>query len=137
MSLKVQPPWSMPPETAALGKVLLNENSPYRLIGDSLFDKTTEHDFAELYSPEGKPGISPVLLAFISVFQFLEKLPDRQAAELLRMRIDWKYALHLPLAYKGFDYSVLSEFRDRLIEHEAEGRVFERLVKEFRAIGLI
>lgn len=51
--------------------------------------------------------------------------------------MDWKYALHLPLAYEGFDYSVLSEFRDRLLEHNAEGRVFEQLVQEFRLIGLI
>jgi transposase len=67
----------------------------------------------------------------------MEKLPDRQAAESMRMRIDWKYALHLPLTYAGFDYSVLSEFRDRLIEHEAEGRVFETLVQAFQAMGLV
>jgi transposase len=76
-------------------------------------------------------------LAFITVFQFLEKLPGRQAAESLRLRIDWKYALRLPLTYEGFDYSVLSEFRDRLIEHAAEGRVFETLVQAFRGMGLI
>ena len=33
--------------------------------------------------------------------------------------------------------SVLSEFRDRLLGHEAEGRVFDHLVSEFRAWGLI
>jgi transposase len=53
------------------------------------------------------------------------------------MRMDWKYALRLPLMYEGFDYSVLSEFRDRLLEHEAEGKVFEQLVNEFQAMGLI
>lgn len=137
MCLKEQPPWPMPAETAAVGKILLKENSPYRLIGDQLFDKIQEHEFADLYSSEGKPGISPIILAFVSVFQFMEKLPDRQAAEAMRMRMDWKYALRLPLTYAGFDYSVLSEFRDRLIAHEAEGRVFERLVAEFQALGLI
>ena len=49
----------------------------------------------------------------------MEKLPDRQAAEAVRIRLDWKYALHLPLTYTGFDYRVLSEFRDRLLAHEA------------------
>ena len=137
MCLKVQPPWPMPAETAAVGKVILRADSPYRLIGEQLFERFSEQDYADLYSPEGKPGISPVILAFVTVFQFMEKLPDRQAAESLRMRIDWKYALHLPLTYEGFDFSVLSEFRDRLIEHEAEGRVFETLVQAFRAMGLI
>jgi transposase len=55
-------------------------------------------------SSEGKPGISPVILAFVTVFQFMEKLPDRQAAEAVRIRLDWKYALRLPLTYAGFDY---------------------------------
>jgi transposase len=137
MCLKVQPPWGMPAETAAIGKAILKEDSPYRLIGDRLFERYSENDYADLYSPEGKPGISPVILAFVTVFQFMERLPDRQAAESLRMRMDWKYALHLPLAYEGFDYSVLSEFRDRLLAHQAEGRVFEQLVQEFRTMGLI
>ena len=137
MCLKVQPPWAIPAETAAVGKVILKEASPYRLIGDRLFDRYREEDYADLYSTEGKPGISPVVLAFVTVFQFMERLPDRQAAESLRMRMDWKYALHLPLAYEGFDHSVLSEFRDRLLEHQAEGRVFEQLVQEFRSMGLV
>jgi len=137
MCLKVHAPWSMPADTEAVGKVILEENSAYRLIGEKLFDKFHEQDFVDFYSVEGKPGISPVILAFVTVFQFMEKLPDRQAAESLRMRMDWKYALHLSLAYEGFDYSVLSEFRDRLLEHHAEGLVFEQLVEEFRSMGLI
>jgi transposase len=127
----------MPAETAAVGEALLKEDSPYRLTGDKLFERLCDTDFADFYSAEGKPGISPVILAFVTVFQFLEKLPDRQAAEALRMRLDWKYALHLALTYAGFDYSVLSELQDRLLAHEAEGRVFEKLVSEFRALGLI
>jgi transposase len=51
--------------------------------------------------------------------------------------MDWKYALHLPLAYAGFDFSVLSEFRDRLLEHQAERHIFDRLVEAFHATGLI
>lgn len=137
MCLKVQEPWPMPAETARVGKALLEEASPYRLIGEQIFEKFHEQDYADLYSLEGKPGISPVILAFVTVFQFMEKLPDRQAAESLRMRVDWKYALRLPLSYAGFDFSVLSEFRDRLLEHAAEGRVFEQLVREFQEMGLI
>ena len=116
MCLKIQPPWPMPKETGRIGKILLGDKSPYRLIGDQLFEKLNEADFADLYPAEGQPGLSPVILAFLTVFQFMEKLPDRQTAKSLRMRLDWKYALHLPLEYEGFDFSVLSEFRDRLIE---------------------
>jgi transposase len=127
----------MPEETKRIGRKLLKENDPYRLMGDQLFEQLHEADYADLYSAEGKPGISPVLLALVSVFQFMEKLADRQAAQALRMRLDWKYALHLPLAYEGFDFSVLSEFRDRLIQGQAEDRVFEKLVEQVRALGLI
>ena len=137
MCLKVQEPWSMPSETERIGRALLEEASAYRLIGDKLFTKLNEQDFADLYPSEGQPGLSPVILAFVTVFQFIEKLPDRQAAESLRMRLDWKYALHLPLEYEGFNFSVLSEFRDRLLAGKAEGRVFEKLVAQIRETGLI
>jgi len=137
MCLKIQSPWPMPAETERIGRKLLKENDVYRLIGDRLFEQLNEEEYADLYSAEGKPGISPILLAFLSVFQFMEKLADRQAVNALRMRLDWKYALHLPLEYEGFDFSVLSEFRDRLIKGQAEGRVFEKLVKQIREMGLI
>ena len=137
MSLKIQSPWQMPDETRRIGQHLLDEKNIYRLIGDELFAKLNEKDFADLYPSEGQPGLSPVILAFVTVFQFIEKLPDRQAAESLRMRLDWKYALHLPLEDEGFNFSVLSEFRDRLIVGKAEGRVFETLVAQIREMGLI
>jgi transposase len=127
----------MPAETERIGRKLLKENDVYRLIGDRLFEQLNEEEYADLYSVEGKPGISPIILAFISVFQFMEKLADRQAMTSLRMRLDWKYALHLPLDYEGFDFSVLSEFRGRLIKGQAEGRVFEKLVGQIREMGLI
>ena len=95
--LKIQTPWPMPEETGRIGKRILEEHDPYRLIGDRLFEKWREEEFADLYSREGRPGYSPVILAFVSIFQFMERLADRQAAQALRMRLDWKYALHLPL----------------------------------------
>ena len=137
MSLKLEAPRPMPADTALVGSKLLPANSPYRLIGEKLYEQYRDEDFADLYSHEGKPAISPVILAFVIVFQFLEKLSDRQAAEAMRMRLDWKYALHLPLEYAGFDYSVLSEFRDRLIEHQAERRVFDRLLEQMQGLGLL
>jgi transposase len=38
--------------------------------------------------------------------QFIEDLSDRQAAEAVRSRIDWKYVLGLELTNPGFDFSV-------------------------------
>lgn len=121
MCLKIHEPWAMPSETRRIGQMLLSKESSYRLVGDQLFVTLHEQEFADLYPSEGQPGLSPVILALVTVFQFIEKLPDRQAAEAVRMRLDWKYALHLPLEYEGFHYSVLSEFRDRLISGQAEG----------------
>jgi hypothetical protein len=54
-------------------------------------------------------------LALVTVMQFRENLSDRQAAEAVRARIDWKYLLGLELSDAGFDKSVLSEFRHRLL----------------------
>ena len=137
MSLKPQPSRSMPEETASVVSPLLPADSPYKLVGDELYEQYDEADYVDLYSPEGKPAISPVDLAFVTAFQFMENLSDRQAADALRLRLDWKYALHLPLDYAGFNFSVLSEFRSRVIKHQAEARVFESVLKQLQALGLI
>jgi transposase len=81
---------------------------------------TNDEDFEELFPSEGQPAKSPWRLALILVLQFAEGLSDRQAAEAVRARIDWKYALGLELSDSGFDHSVLSEFRDRLLNGSAE-----------------
>lgn len=75
--------------------------------------------FVALFATRGRPAETPWRLALITVMQFAEGLSDRQAAEAVRARIDWKYALGLPLTDAGFDYSVLSEFRARLIDGSA------------------
>jgi transposase len=137
MSLKPQPPRPMPEETANVVGSLLPTDSPYKLVGDELYEQYNEADYVDLYHTEGKPGISPVDLAFVTAFQFMENLSDREAAEALRLRLNWKYALHLPLDYAGLNYSVLSEFRDRVIEHQAEARVFESVLKQLQTLGLI
>ncbi len=64
--------------------------------------------------------MAPWRLALVTVLQFMENLSDRQAANAVRARIDWKYLLGLELTDKGFHYSVLSEFRDRLLDGESE-----------------
>jgi hypothetical protein len=71
----------------------------------------------------------------ITIMQFRENLADRQAAEAVRARIDWKYLLGLELTDPGFDFSVLSEFRDRLLAGSAEELLLEKLLERCRALG--
>ena len=73
----------------------------------------------------------------MTVLQFRENLADRQAAEAVRARMDWKYLLGLELADPGFDFSVLSEFRSRLLAGNAEGVLLEKLLQECQAFGFI
>jgi transposase len=94
-------------------------------------------DFTSLYANDGKPALAPNLLAMVCVLQALDNLPDRQAADAVRLRIDWKYALHLPLDYTGFDASDLSEFRERLLAHELGQPLFEMVLQRLCALGLL
>lgn len=137
MSLKPQPSRPMPEELARLGLILLPSDSPYRLIGDQLYAQYDNAAFASLYHAEGKPALPPVDLLFVLAFQALEDLGDRAAADAMRLRLDWKYALHLPLDYAGFDFSVLSDFRARLVAHDASARLFDQLLMQLRALGLL
>jgi len=69
--------------------------------------------------------------------QFREHLADRQAAEAVRARIDWKYLLSLELTDPGFDFSVLSAFRDRLLAGSAEELLLDKLLERCCAVGLL
>src|SRR3990172_2341827 len=137
MSLKPQPSREMPADLARIGATLLSPESPYRLVGERLYAKYHDEDYADLYPAEGQPGLSPVDLAFVTAFQYMEDIADRAAAEAIRLRLDWKYALHLPLDDTGFNFSVLSEYRARLVNHQAEGRVFEALLGDLQELGLL
>ena len=99
-----------------------------------LFDN---QQFSTLFSHTGQPALAPARLAMVTILQFMEDLPDRQAADAVRMRIDWKYVLGLPLADRGFDASVLSEFRARLVAGDGASILFETLLERLRDYGLL
>lgn len=88
-----------------------------------------------MYPTHGQPTVRPWRLALICVLQFIEDLPDRQAAEAVRSRIDWKYVLGLELTDSGFDFSVLCEFRARLMAGGAEQQLLDTLLRQFKERG--
>lgn len=138
MSVHFQPFPELPEATARLAKTVFKRKaSIYLTIGDQLGPLFEAVDFAPLYAADGQPALSPNLLALVTLFQFMENLPDREAADAVRSRIDWKYALHLALDDQGFDASVLSEFRQRLAQHEMAQALFEHLLQRLQALGLL
>src|SRR3954452_9022520 len=65
----------------------------------------------------GRPGVEPVVLLGVLIFQFLERVPDRQAVEMVKYHLGWKLALNLKLGDPGFHSTTLVYFRQRLLEH--------------------
>jgi transposase len=85
-------------------------------VRDRLDGLFTDADFTDWYPADGRPGLSPAQPALVSVLQYAENLTDRQAADAVRCRLDWKCCLGLELDDPGFDFTVLSEFRGRVAE---------------------
>ncbi|MEW1913733.1 transposase [Kitasatospora sp. NPDC085895] len=96
-----------------------------------------DEDFADWYPRDGRPGLSPAQLATVSVLQFLLGLSDRDAAEAVRCRIDFKYALGLELDDPGFHHSVLSDFRDRLLQEGRADRLLDLAPARLKETGLV
>jgi transposase len=137
MSLSFEPILPVPPETVRVAQAAFPKGNPYLTLRDELGPIFGDADFACLFSTTGQPAVPPWQLALVTLMQFRENLSDRQAAEAVRSRIDWKYVLGLELTDAGFDFSVLSEFRQRLIEHNASELLLERLLEHCRQVGLI
>ncbi len=137
MSLHPMPTPSVPEWTAKVAQAAFPKGNPYLSLRDELGTIFEDEDFLDLYAEEGQPGLSPSRLAWVTIMQFRETLSDRQAAEAVRARIDWKYFLGLELTDPGFDFSVLSEFRDRLLAGSAEERLLDKLLERAQTHGLL
>jgi transposase len=128
MSLHHEPAFTIPEQTARVARAAFRRPTLPMRLADELGAIVEGVDFSPLFSPVGQPAISPVRLALVTLLQFTEDLGDRDAADAVRSRIDWKYCLGLELEDEGFDFSVLSEFRSRLLEAGAEQVLFERIL---------
>jgi transposase len=137
VSLHPDPIGPVPKETVRVARAAFPKGSRYLQMRDALGTIFTDADFAALYATRGRPVETPWRLALVTVMQFAEGLSDRQAAEAVRARIDWKYALGLDLTDAGFDFSVLSEFRARLIAGAAEQLLLDRLLVACTERGLL
>ena len=138
MSLRPQQPLPpVPEDTARVARAAFRRGNPYVLLRDRLGAVFADADFADLYPALGQPAYAPWRLALVTLMQFREGLSDRQAADAVRGRTDWKYLLGLDLAAAGFDFSVLCEFRGRPLQHESTERLLARVLEAARGAGLL
>lgn len=127
----------VPEETARVAQAAFPKGNVYLQMRDVLGVVYDDTQFADLFATRGRPAETPWRLALVTVMQFAEGLSDRQAAEAVRARIDWKYALGLALTDPGFDFSVLSAFRARLVAGAAEQRVLDALLAACKQRGYL
>ncbi|GAC1350995.1 MAG: hypothetical protein NVSMB27_38870 [Ktedonobacteraceae bacterium] len=135
MTLHSQTEFSIPEETARVARAAYPKGNLYMKMRDAWGTIYQDESFAHLFPQNGRLVEAPWRLAFITVVQFLEGLPDRQAADAVRGRIDLKYALGLELTDPGFDFTILSDFRKRLIEGEAEQVLLDAMLAVFKEQG--
>jgi len=135
--LKPESMLAIPEETKTVAKQAFPKGNIYLALRDKLGPIFEDELFGDLYPSLGQPAESPARLARVTLMQFMENLPDRQAAEAVRSRINWKYMLGLKLNDPGFDYSVLSEFRNRLIVGGKSQLLLERLLEGCDELGLL
>ena len=136
MSLKPKQIDPVPRQTKRVAKAAFPKGNLYLTLRDQLGPIFQDQDFSDLFPKDGQPALPPWRLALVTILQFRENLPDRQAAEAVRGRIDWKYLLGLELTDAGFDFSVLSEFRTRLLEGGGEAWLLDKLLEQCQSLGL-
>jgi len=137
MSLKPSVIEPVPEQTARVARAAFPKGNLYISIRDQLGTLFEDADFSSLYPRRGQPAFAPWHLALITIMQFLENLSDRQASDAVRSRIDWKYALSLELTDAGFDYSVLSNFRERLSAGEQPALLLDRVLELLKEKNLL
>lgn len=135
MTLHPQLAYLIPDDTARVARAAFPKPNAIMQIRDELGTLLSDQDFVALFPGCGQPAESPTRLLLVTIFQTMEGLTDRQAADAVRRCLDWKYALGLELTDPGFHYSVLSEFRARLLETPLAQQVLDTLLTECKTRG--
>jgi transposase len=135
MSMKSHSLEPIPDETRLLVQRLCPKGTVVTKLRDALGPIYSDEAFAHLFAKRGRPAEAPWRLALVTVLQAIEGLTDRQAAESVRTRIDWLYALALPLDAPGFDYSILTDFRQRVLSGQAQDLILEPILQLCRERG--
>lgn len=137
MSIHPRPLPPVPAATARVARAAFRKGNPYLRLRDHLGPLFADTDFLSIYGHAGSPATSPARLALVTLLQYMEDLTDQQAADAVRSRVDWKYLLGLPLEDAGFDASVLSDFRTRLVTAGQEDLLLDRLLAVLVTQGLV
>jgi transposase len=137
MSLRPGTISPVPEMTVTVARAAFPHGNTYIAMRDTLGTLFSDQDFVDLFSTRGQPAYPPWRLALTTIMQFAEGLSDRQTADAVRARIDWKYALGLELSDAGFDFSLLSEFRTRLLDSDAEQLLLTTLLTRCKERGLL
>jgi len=125
-------------DTDQLAASLLPPDSFYRQFRELVWPLIQDEDFESLYCLDnGRPAISPKLLAMTLILQFHENLSDREMEAACQYDLRLKYALGLGIDERPFDHSSLGDFRDRLLKHQQEKAIFDRILETLIAQGLI
>jgi hypothetical protein len=124
----------------SLAGKLFSDQDRYKLFASKIWPllaKSREELAACYVLDNGRPGVEPVILLGVLIFQFLERVPDRQAAELVKYHLGWKLALNLDLNFRGIHHTTLSYFRDRLLA-DGKADLAMRIISEgLEAAGLV
>jgi transposase len=140
MSLKPIDPQRSFYHTSYLCGEMFGPTDRYRLFRERVLPKlfSLRSKLDSLYCEDnGRPAIDPVVLAGMTLLQFMERVPDRVAAGHVVFHLGWKYALDLELTYGGFHPTVLVYFRDRLEENKAERVIFDCVLELLVELGLV
>jgi hypothetical protein len=123
-----------------LAQDLFDQNDRYDIFRKKVFPalQAIRNDLCQLYCLDnGRPGIEPVLMAGVTLLQFMETVPDRKAVENVRFHLGWKHALNLKINDKGFHPTTLVTFRDRLTGHKDGRLIFDSILQALHKNGLV
>ena len=135
MSLVQFFPKEIPQFTRGVVERMLPADSIFRLLGEEAQEIFDEAAMVEMYHHRGRGALNPVMMSIVLILQYFHNLPDREAADAARMRLDWKYALRQELDWEGFNYASIHYFRKRLLAHGQEYEVFQQVLRYLEETG--